>query len=62
MPGAVLAVVRLLSKYQVGREMLAERLAAQDAVLALSGSSGEANAVYRVLAAADMGAPTATDS
>jgi hypothetical protein len=61
-PVAVLTVVRLLSKSEAGREMLAGRLAAQDAVLSLSGSSDETSAFYRVLAAVDVDAPVAEDS
>lgn len=61
-PAAVLIVVRLLSKSEVGREMLAGRLAAQDAVLSLSGDSDETMAFYRVLAAADLNAPVSTAS
>ena len=56
-PAAVLAVVRLFSKFEASREMLARRLAAQDAVLSLPGGSDEANAFHRVLAAADLDAP-----
>jgi hypothetical protein len=61
-PAAVLTVVRLLSKSEAGREMLAGRLAAQDAILSLSDGSGETSAFYRVLAAADLDAPAATAS
>lgn len=61
-PAAVLTVVRLLSKSEVGREMLAGRLAAQDAVLSLSGGGDDTNAFYLVLAAADLDASVATGS
>jgi hypothetical protein len=59
-PAAVLTVVRSLSKSEVGRDMLAGRFAAQDAILSLSGGSDQTSAFYRVLAAADLDAPVAT--
>jgi hypothetical protein len=56
-PAASLAVVRVLARFEASRELLASRLAAQDAVLTLADAGNQASALQHVLAAADLESP-----
>jgi hypothetical protein len=58
---AVRVIVRQLSRFEASRTLLADRLAAQDALLDTAGSDAEAAALRHILAAADLDTVLAAD-